>query len=70
MAQTANIEQLNVKITTISAQRRELKAQMRELVKVRDALAAAQAVTGKVAAMSPAEREAMAAALAGEPAKA
>jgi len=69
MAQTANIEQLNVKITTISAQRRDLKAQMRELVAKRDELAAREAAAAKLGAMSPAEREAMTAALARGPAK-
>ena len=68
MAQATTIEQMNEQIAKISASRRQLKAEMRKLVKGRDALAAAHAVKGKVEAMSPAEREAMAAALAG-PAK-
>jgi len=57
------IAALNAEIATISEQRRELKRKMRALVGERDKRLAQASTAAKLAAMSPAEREALKAAL-------
>ena len=57
------VASLNAEIDAISAQRKALKGKMRALVGERDQRLAQAATSAKLAAMSPAEREAMKAAL-------
>jgi chromosome segregation ATPase len=60
---SAALNALDTEIAAISGQRRALKQKMRELVGERDKLAAQVATQKTLAAMSPAEREALKAAL-------
>jgi cell division protein FtsB len=60
---TKTIEQLNAEIAALSGQRKVLKEKMHKLVAGRDMLAARETTRKTLTAMSPAEREALKAAL-------
>ena len=55
----AALNALDAEIAAISGQRKALKQKMRELVAERDKLLAAASAAAKLAAISPAEREAL-----------
>jgi len=57
--QSAALTALDAEIAAISGQRKALKQKMRELVAERDKLLAAASAAAKLAAISPAEREAL-----------
>ena len=56
---SATLNALDTEIAAVSGQRRALKQKMRELVGERDKLFAAASAAAKLAAISPAEREAL-----------
>jgi hypothetical protein len=65
LVQDSAVAALNAEIAAISAQRKKLKQGMRALIGERDKRLAQAATAAKLAAMSPAEREALKAALKG-----
>lgn len=62
---TEKLQSLDVSIATISAKRKTLKHEMREAIAERDKLLAVVFAAQMFAGISPAEREALKAALAG-----